>query len=71
MEAIAPVKTVFGIRVEGGPDVYHSSAGPTAFHSLMISDTAPSPTGKYQVYLDLGKSDPGARVTIRFIDLPK
>ena len=71
VEAIASVKVVFGIRVEGGADVYHSSAGPTAFHSLLIGDTSPSATGKYQIYLDKGKSDPGASVTIRFIDVPK
>lgn len=71
IEAITPGNVVFGIRVEGGPDVFHSSAGPTAFHSLNIADTAPSATGKYTVYLDTAASDPGSRVTVRFIDTPK
>ena len=65
------IKTVFGIRVEGGADVYHSTQGNAAFHSLVLEDTSPSSNGKYEVYLDLGQSDPGARVTINFIDAPK
>ncbi|HCR16159.1 MAG TPA: hypothetical protein DIU35_01645, partial [Candidatus Latescibacteria bacterium] len=72
VEAITSgIKTVFGIRVEGGADVYHSTQGKAAFHSLVLEDTSPSSNGKYEVYLDLGQSDPGARVTINFIDAPK
>jgi len=71
VEAATPGKVAFGIRVEGGADVFHSSAGKTAFHSLLIEDTTPSANGKYTIYLDAANSDPGARVTIRFLDYAK
>ena len=71
VEAITPLKVVWGIRVEGGADVYHSTAGPTALSNLLIQDSTPSATGKYTIYLDTAASDPGARITVRFIDVPK
>jgi len=71
VEAITPGMVTFGIRVEGGADVYHSSAGKAALHSLLIEDIAPSATGKYTIYIDPSMSDPGSRVTVRFIDTPK
>ncbi len=71
VEAITAGNVNFGIRVEGGADIYHSSMGPAAFHALVLEDIAPSATGKYTVYLDLSNSDPGSRVSVRFIDAPK
>jgi hypothetical protein len=71
VEAITHNKVVFGIRVEGGANVYHSSAGPAALAALVVSDTSPSATGKYTIYLDRAASDPGARVTVRFVEYPK
>ena len=71
VEAITPNKVVFGIRVEGGPDVYHSSMGPPPLMGLILTDTIPSATGKYTIYLDTANSDPGAAVTVRFVDHPK
>ncbi|OGG52285.1 MAG: hypothetical protein A3F84_16480 [Candidatus Handelsmanbacteria bacterium RIFCSPLOWO2_12_FULL_64_10] len=70
VEAITGGRIAFGIRVEGGPTLYHSSSGPFPA-GFRISDTMPSATGKYQVFLDRGASDPGARVTVRFVDYPK
>lgn len=66
VEAIThSLNVVFGIRIEGGADVYHSSAGKAAFHSLNLGE------GIYTIYLDTAASDPGARVTVRFIDTPQ
>ena len=62
VEAITSGNVVFGIRVEGGANVYHSSAGKAALQMLNIS------AGTYTVYLDAAASDPGSRVTVRFID---
>ena len=67
VEAITPSAIVFGIRVENGSDVYHSTAGPTALQQLLITGaTAPV----YTIYIDAANSAPDARVTIRFIDTP-
>lgn len=71
IEAITKNKVVWGIRVEGGPDVYHAGMGPLALQNLKIFDNAPSAAGKYTIYLDKAKSDPGARITVRFVDHPK
>jgi hypothetical protein len=62
VEAITSGNVVFGIRVEGGPTVYHSSAGKAALQMLNLN------AGTYTVYLDVAASDPGSRVTVRFID---
>jgi len=70
VESITSNKVVWGIRVEGGATLYHSSMGPVALNSLKISDTRPSPTGKYTIFLDMKQSDPDARVTVRFVDHP-
>ena len=71
IEAITRNRVVWGIRVEGGADVYNSGMGPGPLAALTISDTAPSATGKYTVYLDMARSDPNARITVRFVDYPK
>ncbi|MSS72357.1 MAG: hypothetical protein EXS64_12825 [Candidatus Latescibacteria bacterium] len=63
---------VFGIRVEGGADVYRSDTSPMgALAALLVEDTTPSATGKYQVYLDTAASSPDARITVQFVDYPK
>ncbi len=71
VEAMTAGNVSFGIRVEGGADIYHSSMGPAAFPALALADVTPSATGRYTVYLDLSSSDPGSRVSVRFIDAPK
>lgn len=63
----ATSKVAFGIRVEGGSDVYHSSQGKEALHSLLLDDSSPV----YTIYLDAAASDPGSRITLKFIDHPK
>lgn len=70
VEAITGGRVAFGIRVEGGPVIYHSSSGPFP-PGFIITDTMPSATGKYTIFLDRGASDPGAAVTVRFVDYPK
>ncbi|MSS72457.1 MAG: hypothetical protein EXS64_13335 [Candidatus Latescibacteria bacterium] len=70
VEAITHNKVVWGIRVEGGAEVYRSDK-PAPLSGLIVSDTVPSATGKYTIFLDMAASDPGARVTVRFVDYPK
>jgi hypothetical protein len=70
VEAITGGRIAFGIRVEGGATLYHSSSGPIPA-GFVITDTMPSATGKYTIFLDRGASDPGAAVTVRFVDYPK
>jgi hypothetical protein len=70
VEAITGGRIAFGIRVEGGATLYHSSSGPIPA-GFVVSDTMPSATGKYTIFLDRGASDPGAAVTVRFVDYPK
>jgi len=71
IEAITRNRVTFGIRAEGGPDVYRSSQGPGALKGLALTDSVPSPSGKYTVFIDIPNSDPGAAVTLRFVDHPK
>lgn len=71
IEALTRNRVVWGIRVEGGPDVYHSSMGPRALAGLVIESATPSPNGKYTIYLDMAQSNPGASITVRFVDYPK
>lgn len=71
IEAITKNKVVWGIRVEGGADVFKTGMGPAVLHGLIIGDTAPSSTGKYTIYLDTAASDPDARITVRFVDYPR
>ena len=70
VEAITRGKVAWGIRVEGGPDVYHAKMGPRPLEALVLADRRPSKDGKYTIYLDRRASDPDARVTVRFIDHP-
>jgi len=70
VEAITGGRIAFGIRVEGGATLYHSSSGPIPA-GFVVTDTMPSATGKYTIFLDRGASDPGAAVTVRFVDYPK
>lgn len=70
VEAITKNIVLFRISVKGGPVIYDSSMGPFPA-SLIITDTSPSPAGNYTISLDRGRSDPAARVTVRFVDYPK
>lgn len=71
IEALSRNRVVWGIRVEGGSDVYHSSMGPRALAGLAIGSATPSVNGKYTVYLDTAQSNPGASITVRFVDYPE
>ena len=63
---------VFGIKDDMGNDVFHSSAGKAAFHALVLENAATSTaTAVFTIYIDAAASDPGARITVRFIDTPK
>jgi len=71
VEAATPGKAAWGIRVEGGMNIYHSLMGPERLASLKLRSRNPSRSGKYVVYLDKVRSDAGARVTVRFVDHPE
>jgi hypothetical protein len=68
IEAASIGKIYFGVSVEGGATVWSTADGKEAFHALNLSSSAPSASGKYSIFIDPGKSDPGARVTVRFVD---
>ena len=70
VEAATQGKIFFGVAVEGGAPVWTTADGPQAFHSLHVTSAAPSANGKYTIFIDPAKSDPGVRVTVRFIDHP-
>ncbi len=61
IEAITGGRIAFGIRDAGGRLLYHTSSGP-------IPPTLVLWPGTYQIFLDRPASDPGARVTVRFVD---
>ena len=48
--------------------VWTTADGKAAFEALHLTSAAPSATGKYVIMIDPAKSDPGARVTVRFVD---
>jgi hypothetical protein len=81
IEAATTGKVFFGVGVDGGansssiatgmyPDkpVWTTADGKAAFEALHLTSAAPSATGKYVIMIDPAKSDPGARVTVRFVD---
>ena len=70
VEAITKGKVVWGIRIEGARAIYSSTLGSTVLNRLKLTDKLPSLSGKYTIYLDTRRSDPDARVTVRFVDHP-
>lgn len=71
-EAMTAGNIVFGIKDDMGNNVFHSSAGKAAFHALVLENAASSTaTAVFSIYLDVAASDPGSRITVRFIDTPK
>lgn len=70
VEAATMGKIFFGVGVEGGAPIWTTADGKDAFHALHLTSAAPSPNGKYVIMIDPAKSDPGVRVTVRFVDHP-
>ena len=68
VEAASIGKIYFGISVEGGAPVWSTVDGKHAFDALHLTSAAPSANGKYTIFIDSAKSDPNARVTVKFID---
>jgi hypothetical protein len=64
VEAATPGKITFGIKSDAGVNVWTTADGKDAFKALSLGP------GTYQVFLDAAQSDPGARVTVRFVDHP-
>ena len=65
---------VFEIAAEGSAAAiyrYNSPADLPGLNALVIMDTSPSASGKYQIRLLHPPSSPGSSVTIRFVDYPK
>ena len=70
VESITKGRVNWGIKIEGGRMIYVSQMGKAGLKHVKISDTFPSKEGKYTIYVDGRSSEPGARVTIRFVDHP-
>jgi hypothetical protein len=68
IEAATMGKIFFGIGVEGGPPVWTTADGKAAFDALHLASAAPFQAGNYVIIIDPAKSDPGARITVSFVD---
>ena len=68
VEAATTGKIYFGISVECGAPVWTTADGKAAYDALHLTSAAPSANGKYTIFIDPAKSDPGVRVTISFVD---
>ena len=68
VEAATQGKIFFGVAVEGGAPIWTTADGKGALDGLHITSARPSPNGKYMIFIDPEKSDPGVRVTVSFVD---